>query len=214
MKYFSILLLLILSIAFCEGKLQRGDLIFVMEEKTSDFSNAITDATTRHDSINIVHIGIIDRSDSGDLFVIEASPQEGVRRISLEEFLKGVPMLEGMPGVLVKRPLIEISIDAAIERALSHLGEPYDWYYLPDNGKMYCSELVSDSYLKDNGNMVFEREPMRFRRDDGSMPQFWIDLFNKLGTTVPEGVGGTNPNSLFRSPYLITIDFNKEYYGK
>lgn len=46
---------------------------------------------------------------------------------------------------------------------------------------------------------------MRFRDADGNLPQFWVDLFAKLGETVPEGVPGTNPNDLSQDPQLVQV---------
>lgn len=184
--------------------LKTGDLIFQVEGK-SDFSQAIANSTSNDsDSMKFVHVGIIE-VENDSIKVIEASSEEGVRIIGLDEFLKNSPQLNGEPTVVIKRLNMEFPVEEAIERAKIHLGEPYDWWYLPDNGKMYCSELVYESYLDSNGKPIFQSQPMNFRNPDGSMPQFWIDLFQELGQPIPEGLPGTNPNDLSKHPLLQTI---------
>lgn len=71
---------------------------------------------------------------------------------------------------------------------------------------MYCSELVYESYLDDNGEHIFLARPMNFRAPDGSMPQFWVELYDALGCPVPEGVPGTNPNDMYMSPVLKPVN--------
>ena len=52
---------------------------------------------------------------------------------------------------------------------------------------------------------------MNFRNADGTMPQFWTDLFSRLGEPIPEGEPGTNPNDMARSTLLQTVH---RYYLK
>ena len=182
-------------------ELKNGDLIFVGEGK-GDFSKAISESTANHDSIRFVHVGIIE-IDNGETFVIEASPDEGVRKVSIQQFLEHNPL------IVIKRIKIDFPVEAMLEKAKSHIEEEYDWLYLPNNGKMYCSELVYETYLDKDGNHLFNSKPMNFRSPDGSMPQFWIDLFERLGTPIPEGVEGTNPADLSASPLLENVFINK-----
>lgn len=69
---------------------------------------------------------------------------------------------------------------------------------------MYCSELVYESYLNEDGSHIFNAIPMNFRASDGSMPEFWTSLFARLGSPVPEGMPGTNPNSIARTENVFT----------
>lgn len=185
-------------------ELRTGDLIFQVEGK-SDFSNAITAATAVEDSLKFIHVGIIEKKGNGNIDVIEASPEEGVRIVTLDKFLNDAIRINGNPGAVVKRLSVDFSVETAISNALQHIGEPYDWWYLPDNGKMYCSELIYESYMTKNGERIFHSRPMNFRAPDGTMPEFWINLFEKLGTEVPEGIDGTNPSDLSKEPVLIEV---------
>ena len=43
---------------------------------------------------------------------------------------------------------------------------------------------------------------MNWRDADGNLPKYWQKHFENLGIPVPEGVPGTNPTDLSRSPIL------------
>ena len=82
------------------------------------------------------------------------------------------------------------------------MGEPYDSLFLPDNGRVYCSELVTESYLDPEGTPLFPLSPMNYRDSDGILPDFWVEWFKRQNANVPEGVLGSNPNDLSQSPLL------------
>lgn len=199
------LLLIFLSIFHTHAfEFQDADLLF-QTETTSDFSNAISSSTASEDTLSYIHVAIIAIEDDDKVFVLEASPGSGVREISLEEFLRESPKTKEGTGVVVKRLNIDFPKKQVIENAKSFLNQPYDWYYLPDNGKMYCSELVYESFKESNGKPIFEARPMNFRNADGSFPQFWLDLFKQLDTEIPQGVPGTNPNDLSKDVRLKEV---------
>lgn len=205
MKMWLLLLLLLLFHPVMKGdELKSGDLIFV-GECNSDFSKAITEATSWGDSLKLVHVAIVEVGEKGEVNVIEASPQEGVRIVPYEKFIEEVPKVDEEPLILVERLNIKFPVEECISRAKSFIGEPYDWWYLPHNGKMYCSELVYESYLDSNGEHIFKTVPMNFRSADGKIPQFWIDLFEELGEPIPEGVAGSNPSDLAKSSCLYKV---------
>lgn len=43
---------------------------------------------------------------------------------------------------------------------------------------------------------------MNWRNADGKLPKYWKNHFKRLKMPVPEGVMGTNPTELARSPLL------------
>ena len=205
-----ILILLILYISsfheiYAES-LRSGDLIFQVEGQ-SDFSKAISESTTLGDSLNFVHVGIIEVTENG-INVIEASPEAGVRAIPLQSFLKDIPEKQLKSSIVVKRLDIEFPVETVIKKARSHIGEPYDWWYLPDNGKMYCSELVYESYINEDGSKIFKAKPMNFLSPDGSMPEFWVKLFEGLDCEIPQGEEGTNPNDLSADKKLKEVQLD------
>ena len=183
---------------------RSGDLLFVAEGRSS-FSEAISSATSGADSLSLVHVGILWRCLDGELRVVEASPLHGVRSLGLGQFIEEAPKVNGHPEVVVKRITEPCDVDASVYRALTFLGQPYDWYYLPDNGMIYCSELVYEAFLDQSGTHLFKAQPMNFRASDGTMPSFWVELYNELGVDVPEGLPGTNPNALSRDKALEEV---------
>lgn len=182
--------------------LQDGDLLFCVADN-SVMSNAIVDATQK-EKVNYDHVAIyvvIDNTPS----VIEANPKGGVISRSLDDFMENAIDINGGKGITVMRVTQSIDLKAAIQRARQFIGQPYDWSYLPDNEKLYCSELVYECYLNNDGNPLFEANPMTFKDSKGNIPDFWVDLFKRLGEPVPEGVIGTNPNDLSQSPALEEV---------
>lgn len=201
------LFLLIASVSGYAVDLQvrRGDLIF-QASAASEFSKAINAAARQnHDSLTFCHVGIIDVDDDNTAFVIEAEPKNGVRRVSLNQFLAESDSLNGEPLVVVKRLNVPFSPDSVIATAMSFIGQEYDHAFIHDNGKMYCSELVYESYFDADGNHIFNAIPMNFRDSEGNMPQFWIEKYGKMGIPIPEGKPGTHPDTLSRDSRLTTI---------
>lgn len=207
----SIFLIAFVNLLIFGEELKSGDLIFQISGN-SDFSNAISGATHQKEQLDLVHVGIIEVLQNGEINVIEASPEEGVRIISLLSFLTNSPKMDGRYGVVIKRLKEFICVENILNRAKRHLGEPYDWWYLPDNGKMYCSELVYESYQNRNGEKIFESQPMNFRNSDGTISDFWVKLFKQIGSEIPEGVAGTNPNSMSSSSLLYTVPIDFSFY--
>lgn len=179
--------------AYEEPRLETGDLLF-QAGKTSDMSRAIAVATEKNGRIDYTHVGIALHRHGADS-VLEAT-SGGVRIVPLREFLDRSARIEGRPAVVAMRLRDTAGLAASVARARTCLGLPYDWSYRPDNGKLYCSELVWESYRTPAGEAMFTARPMNFRAADGSMPAFWTELFAELGEPIPEGVPGTNPNDM------------------
>lgn len=182
---------------------REGDLLFQVAG-VSEFSSAIAGATAMRDSLKFVHVAMV-ALEYGVPYVIEATDGKGVVATTLESFLASSHCLNGRPGVVVMRVGIDFSAGDAVKRARSHLGEDYDWAFLPDNGKMYCSELIYESYRRRDGTHLFTARPMNFRDAEGNMPEFWTSLFKKQGMSVPEGIPGTNPNDISKEPFLTEV---------
>lgn len=182
---------------------RTGDLLFQVNA-SSAMTDAITDATAEKEEVKLSHVALFLEEEGAD-WVIEASGEDGVRRTTWGEFLASSAQIGGRPGVIVKRVKGRFPVDEAIERAKSHLGEPYDYSFLPDNGKMYCSELIYECYRREDGSPIFTARPMNFRNASGELPAFWAELFDRLGEPVPEGIPGTNPSDMAREPVLEEV---------
>ncbi len=199
-----------IGIIFCTAactsptpELHPGDLLF-RAGRNSAMTGAITAATGRIEAPGFSHVGIFVRYDGTDA-VLEAAPEGGVRISPLREFLDGSARIDGRPAAVAMRLRDTAGLAASLRRAFGFLGLPYDCSFRPDNGKLYCSELVWESYRTPDGRRRFPARPMNFRAADGSMPAFWTELFERLGEAIPEGEPGTNPNDMAHDPQLYEV---------
>lgn len=185
-----------------EPALQTGDLLFQAGKQT-EMAGAITAATGRAEALNYTHVGIAVCAPGADS-VLEATTG-GVRIVPLERFLADAGDEEDRPLVVAMRLRDTSGLAASVLRARNSLGLPYDYSFRPDNGRLYCSELVWESFRREDGSRIFPARPMNFRAADGTMPRYWVELFEKLGEPIPEGEPGTNPNEMARDPQLREI---------
>lgn len=215
MKNLAIPILLLLCAACTEREftLCNGDLLFQVGAD-SPMRDAIREATAEGHAVPFTHAAVVEVTD-GRVSVIEATGDGGVRRTTLPEFLGRSAEIDGHPVAAVFRlrnyAATETEIAAAVQRAAGFIGQPYDYSFLPDNGRMYCSELLYESYRRDDGTPIFTARPMNFRAADGSMPDFWVGLFARLGEEIPEGIPGTNPADMAAEDCLIKVfDYSAE----
>lgn len=189
--------------------LRSGDLVFVgipaeFDTDSASMGAAISAATGKEGQLNITHVAIAEVSNDG-IWMIEATPERGVGRHSLDIFLNDNRLEDGSLPVFVVKRVRHIDGDAAVMRAKAYYGRSYDFCFLPENEELYCSELVQKCYLDANGEPVFESQPMNFLAADGTMPPYWEALFKELGMPVPQGVPGTNPQRMSESDRLETV---------
>ncbi|MDD2594809.1 MAG: YiiX/YebB-like N1pC/P60 family cysteine hydrolase [Bacteroidales bacterium] len=203
MKYIIPVVLLMVMVS-CNDDIRNGDLLFV-RASDSDFSQAI-DASTAVDGMeSFDHVAIAMVKD-GEIYVIEAAPRTGVVCRPFAEFSAE----SGADNIVMVHPNFKFDTDIVLLRALSYVGRPYDFYFIPTDEALYCSELVYEAFVDAGGNHMFQTVPMNFRAADGTMPQYWVDHFEKTGMKVPEGVQGTNPNQIYESIRQISKQNNKK----
>lgn len=177
-----------------------GNLLFVRAVDTVGMEAAIAASTGTY-----THVAVLEYADS-QYYVIEATPRLGVVRRPLDQFFEEIWLQDSSVSPLTYVDFYylveETDIPALMERLHSHLGEPYDDAFLPDNGRMYCSELVYECVKDREGRPVFEANPMNFKGADGRIHPYWQAHFDSLGVAVPQGVPGTNPTDMSRSERL------------
>lgn len=171
--------------------LMSGDLLFVSD--TSGMGLAVQQSTG-----NYTHVAMVERSGDS-VYLIDATLRHGVARRPI-----GSTFAVRMP-VNIYRLTVPFDTVAVIERAHTLVGQPYDDYFLPGNGRLYCSELIWECFLDDDDNHLFPAQPMNWRDAEGRLPAYWVEHFQRLGCAVPEGVPGTNPTDLSRSALLRKI---------
>ncbi len=200
-------------LAACGGEYapRTGDLLF-QRTASEQMSDAIEAATQRDTAVTFTHVGIVEAAADG-VFVIEAT-DTSVRRTPFDDFLARSARRGGEPIAAVGRlrSADKATADRILRRAHARLGLPYDNEFLPDNGKLYCSELVWECCVAaDEKTHLLGCYPMTFRAADGRLPAYWAEHFAALGMPVPEGVTGTNPNDMARDP---AVEIVWRYYDR
>lgn len=191
------------------SNLQNGDLLFVgnpIDHNATDdgsMNSAITAATGRNGEVNYTHVAIVEVDTNGNIWIIDATPSRGVDRHPLDTFLSDFRMPDGSyPIIDIKRLKNKMFRSDFILRAKQFCGRDYDLYFLPDNEEKYCSELVRDAYVAQDGEPLFHAQPMNFQNKDGTFPKYWIELFEQLQQPIPQDIPGTNPNDLSKEQCL------------
>ena len=183
-------------------QLQIGDILF-QDLDSSPLCDAIEIVTPGYNNNNFSHIGII--VELGDpncinpnyiyednIRVLEAIPNK-VTTTKLDSFLNRSIDSNEKPKVIVGRlkKRYQYSILDAVKFLKSKIGVKYDDYFIKDNNKYYCSELIYEAFEKDS---IFKLYPMTFldpnTRDTMIL---WQEYYQKLETKIPEGEPGINP---------------------
>lgn len=189
--------------------LKNGDLIF-QESCSGNVGNAIKSVTNSIDNYNFTHVGIVWMNNK-DTMVIEAT-HPCVKIKPLGEYLK--PKDEKCyPKSVVGRlkPELIHLIPNAINEAIRLVGKEYDYAFILDNDKYYCSELIYEILKKSNDNTpVFQLNTMTFKdKITGEFSAEWISYFQKLDTRIPEGEMGINPGAMSKSEVIdILFEYN------
>jgi len=184
-----------------QDELQSGDLLF-QGKTSSSLSEAIDKVTQTGAETHYSHVGMVEVADNGAVFVLHASPDGGVCRVGLNEFLK--PEGDSIQTVLYRlkapwRP----AIGSALVKAHQMLGLPYNFSYVLSDSSHYCSEFVYKAFGND---CIFQLNPMTFKDpQSGEFFPTWVDYYSKLGIAIPEGEPGCNPNGMAASDKLACL---------
>ena len=205
-----LLCLLLLVCSACTPKgLQNGDLVFVgipADYRISgSMSDAIGDATGVGAPLNIIHAAILEvQGDS--VWIIDATIKHGVDRHPLDTFLVDFTLKDGSyPEFIVMRLKDDRDAGRYVENAKQLVGLKYNCSFIPCDTARYCTELIRDSYIKPDGTHIFSEQPMNFLSADGTMPEYWNELFAILGMPVPQGLPGTNPRAMMEDSHLKRV---------
>ena len=183
-------------------QLQIGDILF-QDLDSSPLCDAIEIVTPGYNNNNFSHIGII--VELGDpncinpnyiyednIRVLEAIPNK-VTTTRLDRFLNRSTDINKKPKVIVGRlkKRYQYSILDAVKFLKNKIGIEYDDYFIKDNNKYYCSELIYEAFEKDS---VFKLYPMTFADPiTNNTMNLWQEYYNELETKIPEGEPGINP---------------------
>ena len=201
MKKFAFLILLPFLATAQNVTLQDGDLLF-QDMDCGPLCDAIEAVTEGYEGNDFSHMGMVyHRNDS--IYIIEAAGK-AVRLTPIEKFstYTNKPMLVGR-----LRQHYNNLITPAIAFSLQQIGVPYDNEYVYDNGSYYCSELIYDAFLLANGGRpFFMLYPMTYKQPgtDDFFPA-WVEYYNELGKSIPEGLPGCNPGGISVSDKIEII---------
>lgn len=214
--FFALSLCVIAALQACNttqnyDELKDGDLLFIVGKSKSELTNAIKGSTSEKDEVPFSHVGIV-KFENKDVYVIEATPSEGIIQTLLYEFMQKAEKRKGKPLIVVGRvkPEYQYIVPLAVEKAGDQLGRPYDYAYEEGNDAYYCTELIRFSYLDSLRNPIFPAIAMTFKnKGTGETEEYWEKHFAGLQLEIPEGKPGTNPVEMAKSP---VIDIVHKYY--
>lgn len=195
------ILALINCSSYQTSQLKNGDLLFVTANETG-LSGAINNVTQKQKIASFDHIGILEKEGSR-MFVLHAAPKGGSQKQSLTAFIEDQKADKQRVIVYRLKPEYQKAIPAAIQKANSMLGKPYNFNYILNENSYYCSDFVERSFRSDQ---IFSLEPMTFiDPKTGKTNVFWEEFYKKKNIKVPEGEPGCNPNGLAGSEKLERI---------
>lgn len=181
--------------------IETGDLLFI--SLPADYDLDDTTYVAKDKQKNYIHIAILE-NDSDSIFVIDATLKYGVHRHPLQSELDIFTLRDGsLPKMEIKRLKDNSEASAYVENSKKYLGAEYDKDFTIDNGKYYCSELVSISYIKDE-KQIFPYTQLNFCVSDGTLPRYWTQLCEKVNMQLPSGEG-IMPKDIYDSDLLISL---------
>jgi len=207
------LIMNILGLLFCNPdicyatKLQNGDLIF-QEDCPDDMENSIKQVTNSIENYQFTHVGIVYIDEKDSVFVLEATTPKVVLT-PLYEYLYPEKAKGCYPVSVVGRLKQEYQhlIPEALEIGFALIGKDYDYGFILDNDKYYCSELVYEILKQANdGKEVFPLNVMTFKlKETGQTANGWIEHFKKHNLPIPEGESGINPGAMSQADIIQII---------
>lgn len=198
-------IVLIFSLFSCKsksfGNVQNGDLLFITA-KNSGLSGAINNVTQKTENASFDHIGLVEKNRRG-IFVLHAAPKGGSQKQTLKQFLKDQSAEEQTVVLYRLKPEYQKSISGTIAQAEKMLGKPYNFDYILNENRFYCSDFIERAFRKHH---IFQLEPMTFvDPSTGKTNAFWEKFYAEKNLRVPEGEPGCNPNGLAASEKLMRI---------
>ena len=180
--------------------LQNGDLLF-RTKATSSLGGAIDAVTQTAGKTHFSHVGIVEWQ-KGSVSVLHASPEGGSCQVALSQFFTDDGQ-EHRVVVYRLKSAFRKYIPAALERAHSMLGKPYNFSYIMTDTAYYCSDFVYRCFEPDS---VFQLQPMTFINPrTGKTDKEWAGYYHRLGIAVPEKEPGCNPNGMAASVHLQRV---------
>lgn len=180
--------------------LRPGDLLF-QDLDCGPLCDAIEAVTEGAGGKDFSHVGMVVKV--GDSLAVVEAIGDRVQLNGIAVFLARSPKV----AVGRLKPQWQQLAANATVAAKGMIGVPYDEVFLPDNGRLYCSELVTLAFQAANdGEAFFKTSPMTYiDPSTGEYFPAWVDYFKDLNTDIPLGLPGCNPGGLSRDEKLEII---------
>lgn len=181
-------------------ELKTGDLLF-MTHPACNLSQAIDQATQTGKGTHFSHIGIVER-EGETIKVYHSTPKKGVCCELLDQFLHADENEVKATVYRLKAPFLK-AVPQALNSARLLLGEVYNHSFLLSEPGYYCSEFIYKIYASKS---IFHLYPMTFKDPvSGEFIPAWVEYYERLGISMPEGRPGCNPNGMAASEKLELI---------
>jgi hypothetical protein len=192
-----------------EKDLRAGDLIF-QDLDCGALCEAIEKVTEGAGGKDFSHLGLV--VASGDTLAVVEAIGSAVQLTGIQKFIQRSKTPDGKLKIVVARlkPRWQHIATGATVAAKGMIGVPYDDTFLPDNSRLYCSEMIALAFQGANqGEPFFIQTPMTFKDPDtGQFFPTWVEYYQKLGMPIPEGLPGCNPGGLSMDRKLELIFSN------
>lgn len=169
--------------------LSEGDLIFIGTQK-SGWSRAINDVTQTGGNTSYHHTGLI-IAEGDQWYLMHAAPENGVEQVPLHTYLDRLDS-QTVVDIYRIRGIDTMDLEKVKKSGSEMLGSAYNYAYVFNDSTHYCSEFVYRCFAP---YRVFTLEPMTFKVN-GETLAFWKTYYEELGTDIPEGQPGCNPNGM------------------
>lgn len=192
--------------------IRKGDLLFVGIPGDYYLSDTIYDGGEI--PVTYIHTSMLD-VDSAGVWVVDATFKRGVDRHPLDSLVSDFALRNGRTLTLeVWRVKSNSDVASFVESAKTHIGTLYDIEFTPDNNNYYCTELIYDSYVAEDGSHIFSAAPLDFGAGTIGEVDYWQRLASRIGGTMPVGVTGTTPSGMRAEECLTPVDIDVRAYLK
>ncbi len=182
-------------------KLRHGDLLF-QRINCGPFCEAVDHVTPAYKGYHVNHVGIVIFKDN-EISILEAI-SKGITFTSLDSFL-----LRSNKIYVGRVPNKYIPSNDDLK---PFINKPYDSIFDITNNAYYCSELAFFLYRNKRQNRYFfSLHPMTFKEPNKhKFFSVWVDYFNKMNVSIPEGKPGLNPGGMMHEKRIKIYSFFKE----
>ena len=205
---------LLFPLASYASNLETGDLIFVRLD-CGPTCVAIEEVTLRQFGVQeprLSHMGLIERSETGKVWVWEAWPGPGVQRISWQEFMSRPHFPEETRQLSLPKALHDYR-PALLEALKKREGKNYNALFLWKTGDYYCSQLIFEAWEEAAPELkLFESalQPMDYGGPLSSERLLWKDYFDRRLADIPAGQPGVSPLGIYLSAKTFFANFESE----